>query len=353
MAILNSPQNDGEPAAVVVSETVFLRDIQADLAPYRAARENILVNSQSATFNAALLEIGQPPLNDQARLEVSLQVIIPNTSPLQIHKVRITPKCDCAECLRLQGLQVQIGNENRFYVSGICGKGETAYDQTREMFRLAEQLLQQAGFQFSDVVRTWIHLREMDRDYGALNQARREFFNSREINPVPASTGIEGAQTCASHDLSLGLYAVKSAQPHLRGVMTSPTLNEAGEYGADFVRGMKMEESNKVALHVSGTASINEHGETAHVGDFEAQVDRMLINVAALLEQQNATFEDIVSATTYLKHRADTPRLQEKFRQTGFGGFPNVLVEARVCRPDLLCETEVLAIRPKPKPDAH
>ena len=39
---------------------------------------------------------------------------------------------------------------------------------------------------------------------------------------------------------------------------------------------------NKVALHVSGTASIDEVGRTAHLGDFEAQVDRMLMNVAAL-----------------------------------------------------------------------
>ena len=39
---------------------------------------------------------------------------------------------------------------------------------------------------------------------------------------------------------------------------------------------------NKVALHVSGTASVDEVGRTAHLGDFEAQVDSMLMNVAAL-----------------------------------------------------------------------
>jgi len=128
--------------------------------------------------------------------------------------------------------------------------------------------------------------------------------------------------------------------------MTSPTLNEASQYGADFVRGLRMQEANKVALHVSGTASIDEAGRTAHVGDFEAQVDRMLLNIAALLQGQGAAFSDVVSAITYLKHPEDARRLRDKFRAAGFAGFPNVLVTAPICRPELLCETEVLAVLP-------
>ena len=51
-----------------------------------------------------------------------------------------------------------------------------------------------------------------------------------------------------------------------------------------------------MSLHISGTASIDETGRTAHPGDFDAQVDRMLLNVAALLEGQGAGFGDVVSA---------------------------------------------------------
>ena len=132
--------------------------------------------------------------------------------------------------------------------------------------------------------------------------------------------------------------------------MTTPTLNEAPLYGADFARGMRIVETNKVALHVSGTASIDEAGRTAHPGDFEAQADRMLVNVAALLEGQGATFGDVVSAITYLKHPADAERLREKLHEAGFEGFPNVLVAAPVCRPELLCETEALAVLPRTAP---
>ena len=111
-----------------------------------------------------------------------------------------------------------------------------------------------------------------------------------------------------------------------------------------------MVETNKVALHVSGTASIDDAGRTAHPGDLEAQAERMLVNVAALLEGQGATFGDVVSAVTYLKHPQDAARLRQKLHEAGFEGFPNAMVAAPVCRPDLLCETEVLAVLPLAAP---
>ncbi len=128
--------------------------------------------------------------------------------------------------------------------------------------------------------------------------------------------------------------------------MTSPTLNEASEYGADFVRGMRVEESNKGALHVSGTASIDEHGRSVHAGDVEAQADRMLVNIAALLERQGASYADVVQAITYLRHPADAARVRARLRAAGFAGFPHAMVEAPICRPELLCETEALAVLP-------
>jgi enamine deaminase RidA (YjgF/YER057c/UK114 family) len=346
-AIRDILEAEGGSLGSVVSETVFLSNLRTNVEPVRAARQRVLTASEGPTISPAILEIEQPPLNERACLELSVQAIFPNESPPRFEPIVVKPACGCAECARAHGLRIHVGEEDRFYAGGLCGPGASAYEQTLGMFALAEDMLQQAGMEFSDVVRAWIHLREMDRDYPDLNRARREFFEARGIHPVPASTGIGGGQVCAKHDLCLGVYAVKAGHPPVRTVMTSPTLNEAGEYGADFVRGMKMVETNKIALHVSGTASIDEEGNTAHVGDFEAQADRMLVNVAALLEGQGAGFNDVVSAITYLKHPENADRLREKFAESGFEGFPNVLVEARVCRPDLLCETEVLAVLPK------
>jgi enamine deaminase RidA (YjgF/YER057c/UK114 family) len=346
-ALLDVLEAEGGSFGSVVSETAFLRNLRGNVKSVRGARHRVLAPKEGNALRPATIEIEQSPLNEQACLEVSVQAVFPNESSQPFETIETEAVCGCDECARAQGLRIQVGEEARFYAGGLCGSGENAYEQTLGMFGLAEDLLQKAGMEFTDVVRAWIHLREMERDYGSLNQARREFFEARGIDPVPASTGIGGGPVSAAHDLCLSIYAVKAGHPPLRTVMTSPTLNEAGEYGADFVRGMKMEEANKVALHISGTASIDEEGKTAHVGDFEAQADRMLVNVAALLERQGASFSDVVSAITYLKHPEDAQRLRQKFHEAGYWGFPNVLVAAQVCRPELLCETEAFAALPR------
>ena len=343
-AILGVLAAEAAGFASVVSETVFLRNLRTSVESVREARHRVLAEHVAATHRPAVTEIEQPPLNERACLEVSVQAVVPNRSPVRIEPIETRPACGCAECARAHGLRIHVGEETRFHAAALCGPGETAYEQTLGMFALAESLLQQAGLEFRDVVRTWIHMRDIDRDYADLNTARREFFRVRGIDPVPASTGIGGGMVSEAHDLCLGVYAVKAGHSLARTVMTSPTLNEAAQYGADFVRGLKVVEANKVVLHVSGTASIDEHGRTTHVGDFEAQADRMLVNIAALLEGQGADFGDVVSAITYLKHPADAARLREKIRAAGFAGFPHALVAAPICRPDLLCETEALAV---------
>jgi enamine deaminase RidA (YjgF/YER057c/UK114 family) len=347
-AMLSVLSAEGGSFGSVVSETIFLRNLQASVASVRAARQKVLTANAGITHRPATTEIEQPPLNERAHLEVSGQAVLPKASSARFESIAARPKCGCAECARTRGLRIHLGQEVRFHAAGLCGPGDTAFEQTLNMFACAEDLLRQAGMDFRDVVRTWIHLRQIDRDYGDLNRARREFFRARGIDPVPASTGIGGGLVPAAHDLCLGVYAVKAGRPAVRAVMTSPTLNEAAQYGADFVRGIKIVEMNKIALHVSGTASIDEHGRTAHRGDFEAQVDRMLVNVGALLGGQGASFGDVVSAITYLKHPADAVRLREKLRGAGFEGFPHALVVAPICRPDLLCETEALAALPAP-----
>jgi len=343
-AILRVLETEGGSFESVVTETVFLRNLSASVESVREARHRVLAPHGGTTHRPATIEIEQPPLNQHACLEISVQAVLPNEPSPRFDPIKASPACGCAECARAHGLRIHLGDEIRFHAAALCGPGENAYEQTLGMFGLAEALLQQAGMEFRDVVRAWIHLREIDRDYGELNRARRAFFGARGIDPVPASTGIGGGTVPEGHDLCLGVYAVKAGRPPVRTVMTSPTLNEAAQYGADFVRGMKILEANKVALHVSGTASLDEHGRTAHPGDFEPQVDRMLVNIAALLEGQGAGFGDVVSAVTYLRHPADAGRLREKLHEAGFEGFPHALVAAPICRADLLCETEALAV---------
>ena len=314
----------------IVREFCFLRS-PTDVNRVRAARQAAL----AAAVAPATLEIGQPPLSGAA-VEVSLQALVAREAP---QRERVTARPGCAGALRLE-----VAGEIRLDAAGIHGEGESAYEEASAMFVAAEELLRAAGLDFGDVARTWIHLREMERDYAELNRARRDFFRSRGVDPPPASTGIGGAPVAGDRDLSLALLAVEGAGP--RSPMSAPTLNEAPEYGADFARGMRIAETNKLALHVSGTASVDEAGHTVHRGELGAQVDRMLRNVRALLGAQGADFGDIVSGVTYLKPGEDASLLRARLEAGGFGDFPHAIVEATVCRPEFLCETEVLAIRP-------
>jgi enamine deaminase RidA (YjgF/YER057c/UK114 family) len=346
-ALADALEAEGGDFGSVVSETVFLRDLDSSIGSVHRARRRVLSGRMAARHRPATTVIEQPPLNDYASLEVMVQAHLPRDSAPRFDTVEADNGCNCPECRNAHGLRVREGEQVRLYAGGLCGAGDNAYEQTHNMFVLAEALLQRAGMEFRDVLRTWIYFRDIDRDYGEFNRARRAFFEAHGIDTVPASTGIGGGPVSDVHDLCLGFYAVKAGRAVERTVMTSPTLNEAPQYGADFVRGMRVAESNKIALHVSGTASIDEHGNTVHVGDFEAQADRMLVNIAALLEGQGASFTDVVSAITYVKNPADAARLREKLDQAGFRGFPNAMVAAPICRADLLCEIEALAVLPK------
>jgi enamine deaminase RidA (YjgF/YER057c/UK114 family) len=362
-------------------ETLFLRDIVRDLPLVLDARRRILADLGQSACAPLPAFIQQAPVDQGARFELAASAAVPRHRDVwSLRDVRATPSCVCEGCarsgarlLRLQATRTlqpvaarpspeprrksgaaspmgrrpqALGDQTSLYTTNIYGAGADAFAQAWDMFCAAERLLDQCGMGFRDVVRTWIYLRDIDRDYDALNKARREFFRRRGIELRPASTGVQGMPFPGAHDFSMSVYAVKASPPLDVTPVSAPTLNEAWSYGADFSRSLRIAEANKVAIYVSGTASIDEAGRTVHVGNFEAQVERMLDNIASLLAQQGASFEDVVSGVTYLRNPSDAPVLRAICHQRGFDGFPCALVEASLCRPELLCETEAVAMLP-------
>jgi enamine deaminase RidA (YjgF/YER057c/UK114 family) len=310
-------------------------------------RGRVLADNGESAYASLPAFIQQAPVAKDARFGLLAAVVVPRERRAwSVRDVRATPSCACEGCARSAARIVHLVDEVSLHTTNVYGSGADAIEQTWNMFGAAERLLHQCGMGFHDVVRTWIHLRDIDRDYNALNQARREFFRDRGIERRPASTGIQAIPFPDAHDFSMSLHAVKSARPLDVTPMSTPTLNEAWTYGADFSRGMRLTDANKVALYISGTASIDEAGRTVHVGNFEAQAERMVHNIASLLAQQGATFEHLVSGVTYLKNANDAAVLRSMFHQRGLDGFPCALVEARLCRPELLCETEAVAMLP-------
>lgn len=331
----------------VAGETIFVRDVRRELPLVLGTRARVLATLGQTDGAPLPAFIEQAPADPVSAFAVAASVVVPHRrDAFSAHDVRALASCPCEGCARSGARLIRLGEQSALHTTNVYGAGGDAFEQAWDAFCAAERLLEQCGMDFRDVVRTWIHLRDIDRDYDALNKARREFFRDRGVEPRPASTGVQGAPLPCAHDLSLGIQAVKSSRPLGAVVMSTPLLNEAWSYGVDFSRGLRMADANKVALHVSGTASIDEAGRTVHAGDLALQTGRMLDNIASLLAGQGAGFENVMSAVVYVKRREDAPQVRARCEERGFAGFPCAFVEAPLCRPDLLCEAEAVAMLP-------
>lgn len=129
-------------------------------------------------------------------------------------------------------------------------------------------------------------------------------------------------------------------------------LNEAFHYArpSSFSRGIRIDLNGIAILFISGTASVDENGETAHTGDFRAQCRRTFENITALLSSEGATWKDIVRTTCYLR---DIDRDYKEFNEErtafyaaqGLDPLPaSTGIQAKLCRPELLVEIEAIAI---------
>ena len=87
----------------------------------------------------------------------------------------------------------------------------------------------------------------------------------------------------------LGTVAGSSIQK--RAISNPDVLNEAYAYAtpSSFSRGMRIDLGELAILLISGTASIDERGNSVHIGDFRAQMRRTLHNITGLLAAENAT----------------------------------------------------------------
>jgi enamine deaminase RidA (YjgF/YER057c/UK114 family) len=135
-------------------------------------------------------------------------------------------------------------------------------------------------------------------------------------------------------------------------ITNTRVLNEAYDYPkpSSFSRGLRLDIGNAAILLISGTASIDEHGNSVHIGDFRAQMRRTLYNITGLLESEGATWKDVVRTTCYLRDiERDYEAFNEErttfFEKQGLDPLPaSTGVQAILCRPELLIEIEAIAI---------
>ena len=148
------------------------------------------------------------------------------------------------------------------------------------------------------------------------------------------------------------LEALARTPVEKRAITNHKVLNEAYDYArpSSFSRGMRIDLNGLVILLISGTASIDEHGKSVHIGDFRAQMRRTLANITGLLEAEGATWHDVVRTTCYLRdierdYEAFNEERTQFFNEQGLNPLPaSTGIQAILCRPELLIEMEAMII---------
>jgi 2-iminobutanoate/2-iminopropanoate deaminase len=145
----------------------------------------------------------------------------------------------------------------------------------------------------------------------------------------------------------LGSSAVRK-----RAISAPSVLNEAHEYQrpSSFSRGLRIDLNGLTILLISGTASIDEHGNSVHIGDFRAQLRRTYLNITELLAAEGATWKDVVRTSCYLRDiEHDYAAFNEErtafFKEQGLDPLPaSTGIQAILCRPELLVEIEAIVM---------
>ncbi len=341
-------QQAGSDTSHVFLERVFFEDFARDMDTFQRVRAE-------AYYQAGIPEeelpattyIQQPPCRRTQKLEMQIYAVAPKSpGSVSVQTIHDGTTGTTGKLLEIAGVR-------HLYIADINGLSDdkknpgTFRQQSDRMFQKCATMLAQHGVRFPDVLRTWCYLHDIDNTYAEFNLSRNEFFQQEGVQRLPASTGIEATLWPLQARCSMDLYAVLNPERATVELMHTPTLNEAAEYGSSFARGMKVDLPDKTMLFISGTASIDEFGVTVHVGDVRKQMERMLLNIRELLHAQGATFANLTQAASFLK-RAEYLELYELvLEEWGISKLPNTFVEAGVCRPELLCEMEAIAVIPK------
>lgn len=315
---------------------IFLSDSQNQI---KELEDSLLYQEFLANTNLTIVE--QAPLNGS---KVSL--LVKTTSddvPLLFHSIRLTEE---------------------------EATGKTSYEQTRMLFDKYFQILkneneacrnenegvENSGIQRDteekvmtmerNLVRTWIYVTDIDVNYQGVVKAHNDVFDQQDLTANThyiASTGIGGATPVRHAAVGIDFLTVPNIKEEDKKYLQAlDHLNPTHEYGVAFERGTRLTLPDKQIYFISGTASIDKHGQVMYEGDIVRQTGRLLENIGALLKDGGATMNDIQYFIIYLRDLSDHHAV-EKMMQQFYPQIPHIIVEAKVCQPGWLIEMECIA----------
>lgn len=222
-----------------------------------------------------------------------------------------------------------------------------SYVQTIMLFDKYIALLKQKGLNLKEhCVRTWIYVRDIDTNYDGVVKARNDVFRQHGLTIEThfiASTGIGGRALGKNVCVAIDFLTASAIRPEDKLFLQAlDHLNPTHEYGVAFERGVRITLPQKYQYFISGTASINNHGEVINIGNVTKQTERLLENIGALLADGDATLVDVRYFIIYLRDLADAAVVDD-YMEKHHPGVPRIITYAKVCRPAWLVEMECIA----------
>ena len=300
---------------------VFLSDSQNQIKEFE---ESLLYQEFLKGTNLTIVE--QTPLNGS---KASLLIkTTDDTTPILFHSLRLTEE---------------------------EAKGKNSYEQTRLLFNKYLKTIEGTDMTMErNLVRTWIYVTNIDVNYQGVVEARNDIFDKEGLTADThyiASTGIGGATPVRHAAVAIDFLTVPNIKEEDKKYLQAlEHLNPTHEYGVAFERGTRLtlplhpegSQQFKQQYFISGTASIDKHGDVVYEGDIVRQTGRLLENIGALLKDGDATMNDIRYFIIYLRDITDYHTVEILMNQF-YPQIPHIIVEAKVCRPGWLIEMECIA----------
>ncbi len=231
-------------------------------------------------------------------------------------------------------------------------KDSDYYGQTYEMFQSMIQVLNKYDFQLKNVIRTWIYLDKILLQYDEFNKARTKVFlenglwsesvdvDKTEEIYMPASTGI----SCGNpHGLTVisDVLAIrtKNSEKFKFSSESGKDQKSAMRYGSAFSRAIVLDDKTSKYVYLSGTASIDDLGNTVYLDDISLQIDKTYLVIDALLDISSMKLNNMVEGTVFLKKAEYIDAFVEYCKKRNIE-LPALITVADVCRDNLLFEMD-------------
>ncbi|OIR00330.1 putative aminoacrylate peracid reductase RutC [mine drainage metagenome] len=251
------------------------------------------------------------------------------------------------------GMVMEANGLRHLWQTGLCSAASApqgADEQTRQVFsQLTDALDAENGTLLDHCVRTWLYVRDVDCLYPAMVQARTDLFTRHGLTADShyiASTGIEGAGVNRFDGVLMDAYSIVGLRPEQMSFLNdNDAMCPTWAYRVTFERGTGIAYDDRTHCFISGTASIDHKGDVLYPGDVEAQLERALDNVAAILRPAGGELSHMMYVIVYLRDASDAPAIRGALAKR-CPGIPAVVVKGSVCRPEWLVEVEGVATVP-------